>query len=170
MWIQAFHVFVGVYASRFPQEGPALMKYGATIQDLVACGHNWRFYDENFRFLRQTPATSIPWGTIHWELWLRSQGTPRTPQNHFTTGKPVSNNMRVPRGFCFIYHKGGDCTGCSFKHSCFKCEGPHRALNCNFRGLGKTAATQSQFRGSNKPTNQSTVQQAGSAVTNPRKH
>jgi len=23
--------------------------------------------------LRQTPATSLPWGTIHWELWLRSQ-------------------------------------------------------------------------------------------------
>ena len=66
-------MFAGVYTSRFPCDGPGLMKYGSTIQDLAAKGLNWRFYDENFRFLRQTPATSLPWGTIHLELWLRSQ-------------------------------------------------------------------------------------------------
>ncbi|CAH3191527.1 unnamed protein product, partial [Porites evermanni] len=59
-WVQAFHVFVGVFTSRFPSDAPGLMKYGSTIQDLAARGHNWRFYDENFRFLRQTPATSLP--------------------------------------------------------------------------------------------------------------
>ena len=69
-WVQAFHVFVGVFTSRFPSDAPGLMKYGSTIQDLAARCHNWRFYDENFRFLRQTPASSLPWGTIHWELWL----------------------------------------------------------------------------------------------------
>ena len=50
MWMRAFHVFVGVYGSRFPQEAPGLMKYVVTIQVLVARRHNWRFYDENFRF------------------------------------------------------------------------------------------------------------------------
>ena len=64
-WLQAFHVFVGVYTGRYPHEAPGLMKYGATIQDLAARGHNWRFYDENFRFLRQSQATSLPWGNIH---------------------------------------------------------------------------------------------------------
>ena len=61
-WVQAFHVFTGVYTSRFPNDGPSLMKYGATIQDLAAKGLNWRFYDENFRFLQQIPATSLPMG------------------------------------------------------------------------------------------------------------
>lgn len=30
-WVQAFHVFVGVFMSRFPSDGPGLMKYGSTI-------------------------------------------------------------------------------------------------------------------------------------------
>lgn len=60
-WVQAFHVFLGVFTSRFPHNGPGLLKYGSTIQDLAARGHNLHFYDENFRFLRQTPATSLPW-------------------------------------------------------------------------------------------------------------
>ena len=63
-WVQAFHVFVGIYTSRYPSEVPILMKYGATIQNLAARGHNWRFYDENVRFLRQTLATSLPLGTV----------------------------------------------------------------------------------------------------------
>ena len=70
LWLQAFHVFVGIYASRYPTEAPGLMKYGSTIQDIAARGHNWRFYDENFRFLHQSQATSLPRGTVHWELWL----------------------------------------------------------------------------------------------------
>lgn len=42
-WVQAFHVFVGVFTSRFPSDAPGLMKYGSTIQDLAARGHNWCF-------------------------------------------------------------------------------------------------------------------------------
>ena len=51
-WVQAFHVFVGVFTSHFPSDAPGLMKYGSTIPDLAARGHNWRFYDENFRFFK----------------------------------------------------------------------------------------------------------------------
>ena len=54
VWLQAFHIFVGVYTKKYPNEAPAFMKYGQTIQDLAARGQNWLFYDENFRFLRQT--------------------------------------------------------------------------------------------------------------------
>ena len=35
------------------------MKYGAKIRDLAAWRHNGRFYDENFRFLRQSRPSSI---------------------------------------------------------------------------------------------------------------
>lgn len=166
-WVQAFHVFAGVYTSRFPSDGPGLMKYGSTIQDLAAKGLNWRFYDENFRFLRQTPATSLPWGTIHWELWLRSQSpvSAKKPQTPVHPGKLVPN-LRIPKGFCFSYHKGGVCMGCSFKHDCFKCEGSHRALTCNFRA--QTGGIQSQNRGATKPLSHST--QSSSSVTHPRKH
>lgn len=66
--VQNFHVFVGVYTSRYPSEAPGLAKYGDTIQDLAARVHNWRFFDENLQSLQQTPTTSFPWGTIHLEL------------------------------------------------------------------------------------------------------
>lgn len=52
-WISSFHVSVGVYTKKFPHEAPALMTYGEIIQDLAVRGHNWKFCDENFRFLRQ---------------------------------------------------------------------------------------------------------------------
>ena len=69
-WMHAFHIFAGIYVQKYPNEAAALMKYADVIQDLVAGGHNWKYYDEHFRFLRQTQSTSLPWGNVHWELWL----------------------------------------------------------------------------------------------------
>ena len=60
LWVQDFQVFVGFYATRFPQEASGFKKYGVTIQDLTTLGHNCLLYDKNFRFLCQTPTTSIP--------------------------------------------------------------------------------------------------------------
>ena len=158
-WLQAFYVFVGIYASRYPSEAPRLMKYGSTILDLAARGHNWRFYDENFRFLRQSQATSLPWGTVHWEPWLRSQSNFKKPPTSVTSTKSVFL-ISVPRGYCFKYHRGGDCAGCSFKHACCKCDGPHRALHCNFRGLRGSPKLSTQVRGANKSPSESTLPQA----------
>ena len=67
-WLSSFHVFVGAYAKQFPHEAPALMKYGEIIQDLAGRGHNWKFYDENFRFLRQAHHAALPWDRMHGEL------------------------------------------------------------------------------------------------------
>lgn len=48
-WLNCFYIFVGVYTRKYPNEAPALMKYGKVVQDLAARGQNWKFYDENFR-------------------------------------------------------------------------------------------------------------------------
>ena len=71
-WSSCFLIFVGIYTSKYPAEAPALMKYGEIIQDLAARGHNWSYYDQNFRFLRQRQASAFPWGILHGELWLRA--------------------------------------------------------------------------------------------------
>lgn len=57
-----FLIFVGVYTSKYPAEGPALMKYDKIVHDLAARGHNWSYYDQNFRFLRQRQGSAFPWG------------------------------------------------------------------------------------------------------------
>ena len=51
-WLSCFHVFDGIYTSRFPHEAPALMKYGEVLQDLAFQGFNWKSHGENFCFLR----------------------------------------------------------------------------------------------------------------------
>ena len=69
-WTAAFQAFVAVYCERFSSEIAQLMKYGATVRDLAQRGANWKFYDENFRRLRQRE--TIPWDQIQSELWLRA--------------------------------------------------------------------------------------------------
>ena len=95
MWNSCFLIFVGVYTSKYPTEAPALMKYGEIIQDLAARGHNWRYYDQNFRFLRQKQASAFPWGVLHGELWLRAQSP--------LTRKSQPENVAKPRAQ--IYQK-----------------------------------------------------------------
>ena len=70
-WLSSFHIFVGIYTKRYPYEA-ALMKYCDTIQDLAGRGHNWKYYNENFRFLKQAHRSALPWDRIHDELWLKS--------------------------------------------------------------------------------------------------
>ena len=80
-WFSCFRIFVGIYCKKYPTEAPALMKYGEVVQDLAAKGHNWKFYDENFRFLRQSQPGSFPWRVIHWELWMSYVKCPSSPHH-----------------------------------------------------------------------------------------
>lgn len=129
-WLTAFNVYVGIYTMKFASEAPALAKYISTIRDLAERGHNWQFYDENFRFLRQSHVSSMPWGCIHSELWLRSHVTS-------TASRPNTSRSRddsIPQGFCFRFHRGNTCQpNCRFKHKCFRCNGAHRVGDCTFR-------------------------------------
>ena len=152
-WLSCFHIFVGVYTRRYPTEAPALMKYGEVIQDLAARGHNWAFYDQNFRFLRQAQPSSFPWSNIHWELWMRSQ-QPFTRKHTPAPPQSKAKFERTPKGYCFRFSKGLECAGCAYKHRCFKCEGTHQPKNCHFHGRGLTP----------KPTSQP----AKPSITNPQ--
>lgn len=156
-WSSCFLIFVGVYTSKYPAEAPALMKYGEIIRDLAARGHNWSYYDQNFRFLRQRQASAFPWGVLHGELWLRAQSPlTRKPQPEPAKPRVRANLPRVPAGFCFKYHRGLACPGCSFKHSCYRCSGDHRATQCNFRLSKKPSSNTTQSAKSKSPnTNKS---------------
>ena len=141
-WLSSFHVFVGAYTKQFPHEAPALMKYGEIIQDLAGRGHNWKFYDENFRFLRQTHHAALPWDQIHGELWLKSQVSLRRPLQN-SAPPPKGKADFVPKGYCFKFHKDRKCLpSCTFKHLCYRCEGSHPISKCNFRGSSKIASLQ----------------------------
>ena len=137
-WTSAFQIFVGVYTGKYPMEAPALMKYGEVVRDLAARGGDWRFYDTQFRNLRQTNPSEMPWGSTHWELWIRAQNFNNS--RFQSKSQPIRNNFTnavagpfVPRGFCRKFHRGTECQGCNFPHKCFKCGVVHPAVRCNFR-------------------------------------
>ena len=140
-WTSAFQIFVAVYTVRFPDMAPALMKYSATVRDLAAKNAHWKYYDENFRFLRQK--SLFPWDEIHWELWLQAHHMNR---NSFQPSSQVSSAKQIkqpfPRGFCWKFHQGDQCFGCTFKHECFKCGASHQAFRC--RSSSKPSAATSR--------------------------
>ena len=142
-WFNCFHIFVAIYCQKYPTEAPALMKYGEVVQDLAARGHNWKFYDENFRFLRQSQSASFPWGAIHWELRMHSQKSVirKVPI------QPPSSRTRfdiLPLGYCFKFSRGAECAGCQYKHMCYKCKGSHPPRSCLFRAHSKASKTPGQ--------------------------
>ena len=158
-WTSAFQIFVGVYTAKFPIDAPALMKYSEVVRDLAARGADWRFFDTQFRLLCQSNPTEFPWGSTHWELWIRAQNFHNTRVSKAQT--PMRHNSStvgslVPKGFCRKFHRGIDCSGCNFKHQCFKCGVVHPALRCNFRppqSTLKPAPTAAKSRPTNSGSN-----------------
>ena len=131
----------------------------SAIRDLAARGYNLRYYDENFRYLRQKEPKAYSWGSVHWELWIRSQ-PPRHTFSQMNSVKKIEgeskSSFRVPKGYCWKYHKGFRCVECNYKHSCPLCQKGHQMLKCNnFRPsngkpLAANSATSNTSKG--KPT------------------
>ena len=71
-WVSALNIFVSIYAERYPNETPRLMKYCEVVRDLAFKSGDWFWYDEQFRYIRQSNPAHYPWDQIHWELWLRA--------------------------------------------------------------------------------------------------
>lgn len=129
-WISAFQTFVAIYTVRSPTDAPALMKYSETVRDLAAKNAHWRYYDENFRFLRQK--TLFPWDQIHWELWLQAHHMQKSPTVVSSDSRNRPTRSPFPSGFCWRFHRGEKCSGCNFKHECFRCGSHHPANQCHF--------------------------------------
>lgn len=125
-WTSAFQIYVAIYTEPATKDTPALMKYGSVIRELATLGANWQFYHANFRKLRQSQG--IPWDQIHSELWLRSHSFRDKPTTHPKRAKHEGPN--IPNGYCWKFHRGIHCPGCSFKHQCFRCGQSHPIVKC----------------------------------------
>ena len=59
-WLTAFNVFVALYTIKTPSAISSLMKYCEVVRDIAAKQGNWRYYDKQFRFLRQSKLDRYP--------------------------------------------------------------------------------------------------------------
>ena len=53
-WLTAFNTFVSIYSEKCSQDAPKLMKYCEVVRHLANKSGDWIFYDEQFRYLRQS--------------------------------------------------------------------------------------------------------------------
>ncbi len=136
-WLTAFNIFVSVYAEKLPSDASKLMKYCEVVRDLSHKSADWIFYDEQFRYLRQSAPESYPWDQIHWELFLRAmtnfhgrvQSSTRSDKGNLRQRfRPSQKNF--PKGTCWAFHAGKYCKGCQYEHVCFKCNARHPASQC----------------------------------------
>ena len=135
-WITAFNTFVAIYVERVPQDASKLMKYCEVVRDIAFKSGEWLFYDEQFRFLRQSAPEQHPWDQIHWELWLRAMVNSRgkIPTNQTHDNRPRSRSRTFPKGTCWTFHAGKTCSGCNYEHICYKCGAKHPASHCSASG------------------------------------
>ena len=127
------------------------MKYSATVREFGGKNAHWRYYDENFRYLRHK--SLFPWEEVHWELWLQADhmtkiSSSNNPPNSFNR----QSKQPFGRGFCWKFHEGERCFGCNFKHAYFKCGGDHPVTKCK---SGKPTAATSRTAASSPTTNTS---------------
>lgn len=131
-WVSAFNSFVAVYTQRKPAATADLLKYTEVVRDIATKGGNWRYYDEQFRFLRQSSPSSFPWGQVHWELWFYSLHNFRGHAGQ-QTSQPKSTRKSqqfFPKGTCWAFQAGRTCNGCQYEHVCYKCGQGHPASQC----------------------------------------
>ena len=106
------------------------MKYCEIVRDLANKQGHWRWYDEQFRFLRQSEPKLFPQDQVYWELWFQSlpilQSLARTTLKRARPGLPSP----FPKGVCWKFSSRQFCGGCKFKHSCHKCFGAHPGSEC----------------------------------------
>ena len=126
-WTSAFNTFVAIYTEKHVSETPGLMKYSSIVRELAQLSANWRFYDENFRLLRQKDP--LPCDQIHSELYLRAHLS-KVKNIAATRASKKTNGDPFPKGFCWKFHNGQRCTGFSFKHQCCRCGNSHPISRC----------------------------------------
>ena len=102
------------------------MKPREIIRDISAKPGDWYFYDEQFRYLRQSAPDQYPWDSVHWELWLKAVINFRT-KSQFSSEKV---NSGVPTRLR-TFHAGRYCAGYRFDHVCFICGVKHPASQCS---------------------------------------
>ena len=195
-WQTTFNTFVAVYTVKYPLKVAALLKYCEVVRDIANKSGNWRhlspslafifsrsfllrtaphylnawnrlYYDQQFRYLRQTNPEKFPWDRVMWELWnqaihVTSKSPPENTRNKKTQTRPF---LSFPKGVCWKFHSGEICAGCRFKHTCFKCGATHPATQCHAKPSVQHASSSGEDRKGSAPlklrSNSSKAAQAG---------
>ena len=131
----AWNIFIAV-RTRVPHDPSLpgqLAKHYEVLFNLQKAGHDWSFYDTNFR--RLVSLKMAYWGQVHEELNSKARSRdmrkPAFRDSPGKTGRP-GQKVEVPENFCYKFHSGAKCTfaNCRYTHNCPECNSYHRMINC----------------------------------------
>lgn len=139
------------------------MKYCEVVRDLANKSGDWSFYDEQFRYLRQSSPELYPWDQIHWELWLLAMTNFRTKSQSFSgsdrtitpRGRFRTSTPPFPKGTCWSFHSGRHCRGCQHEHAVRNIQPPSaktKTPNCEQIPLSPEHQFQLSLRGNSLVT------------------
>ena len=143
-WTTAFLRFTAVYAERFPNETPKLLKHAEIVRDMASSGIvTWQTYDKQIRMDRQVRGTS--WGKINVEFILQAQRSREENKQAFRSFRPRSGQRfqgrsQFPKGVCWSFNRDGVCKlqNCKFQHICAECRKNHPKTNCRSHTVIRT--------------------------------
>lgn len=134
-WTSAFLIFSSIYIQKTPSDAAHLFKYIYMIRDMSFTTKNdsWRYYDEEFRKLRQS--SPLPWQEPLSELVLRANLQPskfRPSNQPFLVKNKTSSYSNTRIKFCYSFNQGQPCRAdpCTYKHACQYCKEQHPRFKC----------------------------------------
>lgn len=132
-WTEAFHVFVAIYCTKYPDEVGQLMTYAQIIHGIAkSCGDDAAIsYDEKFRQWLQVAPRACPWGRKNSELYRDAivQGL----ESQTKSKKQIFRASPPKQKYCFTYNNKGFCdkgNSCQYAHICQYCSNRHSRLQC----------------------------------------
>lgn len=157
-WVEAFHIFVAIYAEKFPHEIGNLMTYAHTVQKIAdSCGDSAALmYDEKFRRWREKEPSLCAWEKKNIELYQEALVSGLDFKLKFR--KQPFRAQAKSNNYCYSYNNVGSCTrsNCPHQHICQYCGGKHPRRQCHNRPK-QTFAKQNA-----RKTNNNSNQQASS--------
>jgi hypothetical protein len=157
VWLEAFHIFVAIYCSKFPSEEGHLMTYAQIIQCIAkSCGEDTALdYDEKFRQWRQVAPSDCPWNQKNPELFQDAMA--KCLENKQKLRKQPFRPQQPRTKYCFAFNNKGTCTkgnSCTFPHICQYCSGKHSKRFCKQKQSPSSFQPRSNNSdGAKKPTN-----------------
>ena len=132
-WMEAFHVFVALHCTKYPNEVGQLMTYAQIIQGISkSCGDEAAIsYDEKFRQWCQVAPRACPWDRKNSELFHDAivQGLDVKTKLKKQPFRATSSKQK----YCFTFNNKGSCSkgnSCLYAHVCQYCSGKHSRLQC----------------------------------------
>lgn len=131
-WTTAFLRFVAIYAEKFPNATPNLIKHAETLRDMASSGNvSWKTYDKQIRMDRYIRGT--PWGNFNVEFMLQAQRPRHENKQSFR-----SFRTRTGQRSATLQH-------CKFQHICRECQKNHPKTKCRAQAAVRNQSVNPSF-------------------------